>query len=345
MFKQKPITQSIDTVSIQEVIEWIESGLIKYRTHNQPRVKLFKTYIVDNINSHFLFIPPVVINRSGEPQSEYTVIDGNVRIKALSQLKALIKEKEESEDIEDMIIGHKLRQFFEYGVISVQWFDSLSTETINQLYIDFNTKGKKVSLSKLIAYDSRNEINHITNEILNHNLELQIAGIEMEKRSVVKPRNSNLLSLSQLRRLITIFLTHVPTLTVPKGPIKTSLNKEENIELVSEWFYSLFELHEPATIGDYKQTILSSFPLLTAMAYYSIKDTEHLTFEEKQQVMCKRMQALHSLNFKTEHPIWNQFEGTINHKTNLIILRGTTTNILSLASWLEHVTKKEVRLM
>jgi hypothetical protein len=75
-----------------------------------------------------------------------------------------------------------------------------------------------VSLSKRIAYDTRNEINRITNDILRDNGFLREAGVELEKRAVMRPTNQNLLSLSQL-------------------------HSEENSELITGWFRELFALH------------------------------------------------------------------------------------------------------
>jgi hypothetical protein len=273
------------------------------------------------------------------------VIDGNVRVKAFYQLPQLIKEKEASLEFSDICKAEKLKAFIENGSIAVQLFEGLPEDTINQLYIDFNTKGKKVALSKLISYDSRNEINQITNAVLNQNLDLQIAGVEMEKSAVIKPKNPNLLSLSQLRKLIATFLKSDLVSSVPKGVIASNLEKEEKVELIVHWFHYLFELHQPESIGDYKQTILSSFPLLNSIAYYSIKGTEDMNFDEKMMEMERRMKAIQSVDFSIHNPIWETFDGRVHTKEEVVLLQNSSKTIYQIADWLKQQAGEEVGWM
>ncbi|GAE27610.1 hypothetical protein JCM9140_3763 [Halalkalibacter wakoensis JCM 9140] len=348
MQKHKQIKQNMLVMNIKDLIELVETKQLQYREPNQYRVRLFKKYIENNIEGN-IYIPPLIVNSSIQSSllndPVLTVIDGSVRIKAICQLRQLVKEKLSSEEVEEIWIGEKIRDFIDEGYVSIQSFEGLSTDTVNQLYIDFNTKGKKVALSKLISYDSRSEINRITNDVLEQNENLQRAGVEMEKRAVIKPVNENLLSLSQLRKLIAVFIKEDLLIKIPKGPIDSNLTKDEHVELVTRWFDSLFKLEDPYTIGMYNKNILSSFPLLHALAYYAIKDTSQMTFSEKMNEIETRMSALSIIDFSTTNPIWSTFNSRKSVKDDFTILENSQKNIQNLATWLETQSRKGVNFM
>jgi DNA sulfur modification protein DndB len=180
----------------------IKSGQVSLREINKLQVRAIKRYILENANSERIYFPPIVADvkegslAKGKP-NEMTIIDGTQRLKALCQIEELGYRAIKSEKEEDIKKGYKLLHFLEVSRIAVLLFESLSIDEADQLYIDLNTKGKKVALSKRIAFDSRNELNRITNKVLLTNKQLKTAGVEEEKRAVVRPNNKKLLSLSQ----------------------------------------------------------------------------------------------------------------------------------------------------
>ncbi|KGA96734.1 hypothetical protein AJ85_14190 [Alkalihalobacillus alcalophilus ATCC 27647 = CGMCC 1.3604] len=344
------IKQSIEVMPIRELLELMDKEQLHSRNINQNRVRLFKTYIEENLE-HQLFIPPLVLNKTSMDSlfndSVYELIDGNVRLKAFQQLNQKVALLSQSENENDIQLSERLGEFLQTGIISVQIFENLEKEVVHQLYIDFNTKGKKVVLNKLIEYDKRDDLNNITNILLSKDEGLQRAGIETEKRALIKPTNKNFLSLSQLRKIIAIFVTNEPSFERQKSfklddPYLTS---DDYVELVSSWFHLLFEVENPETIGNYEHTIFSSFPLLQALAYYSTKDTESMNFEQKLSVIQERMEIIHQIDFSIQNPLWESFDHRKGTRGGYTILYNSLKNILKINNWLERLSRKEVGAM
>lgn len=328
----KQAVQTVEVFPIKNLINMVKEQQILIRKPYQHRIKSFRDYIENNILGD-IFIPPLVMNM--DEYGNFQVIDGSVRIQALVQLERRVLEKENSPDLNEYREGVSLRHFLSNGYLSVQIFKELEKDDINQLYIDFNSKAKKVSISKLISYDSRNKVNVLTNNLLEGFSDLEKAGVEKEKRAIMKPSNKNLLSLMQLKKLVATFLKNDLISTIPKIQVINQYSEEENIELIRTWFNCLFEIMDPVTIGNYTESMLSSFPLLNAMAYYAVKDTHTLDFKQKKIHILKKMKAIQHLNYKHENNIWKEFEGR-KAKYDYIVLKNSKTNIIEIVKWLEQ---------
>ncbi len=328
----KQAVQKVEIFPIKDLINMVKEQQIFIRKPYQHRIKSFRDYVERNILGD-IFIPPLVMNM--DEYGNFQVIDGSVRIQALVQLERRAIEKENSPDLNEFTEAVRLKHFLSNGYLSIQIFKGLEEDDINQLYIDFNSKAKKVSVSKLISYDSRNKVNVLTNNLLEGFPNLEKAGVEKEKRAIMKPSNKNLLSLMQLKKLVATFLKNDLISTVPKIQVINQYSEEENIELIRTWFNCLFEIMNPLIIGDYTKSMLSSFPLLNAMAYYAVKDTHTLDFEQKKNHILRKMKAIQHLNYKHENNIWQEFEGRMT-KYNYIVLENSKTNILEVVSWLDQ---------
>ncbi|ALP38133.1 hypothetical protein ASL14_20085 [Paenibacillus sp. IHB B 3084] len=341
--------QSIELFKVKDLLRYVAENKVIFFDVSQTRIRTIRNYIVDNILNNEIYLPPLVIARNSEVVKEnntlsdrITIIDGNGRLLALSQISTVIDQKQKSLDPKELDQSESLRVFVNESSVALQIYEGLDHEEIMQAYVDFNTKGKKVALSKLIAYDSRNEINRISNDVLEQNTDLVKAKVERELKSLIKPNNKSFLNLSQLRKLIAIFLTSELKSELPKGNIKNKLNYEENIELINLWFEFLFKLHPPDTIGNYHKTMLASFPLLQALAYYAILGTKHMNFESKLKTVQERMSKLDVINFSPDQEQWELFKGIRRGKENYYYLSGNKDDILKIERWLTKITRREV---
>lgn len=221
-------------------------------------------------------------------------------------------------------------------VISVQVFEGVSSTEADQMYIDFNTKGKKVSLSKRIAYDSRNAINQATKQVLQANEKLREAGVEQEKIAVVRPKNKNLLSLSQLRQLVALFIDGGTVSSKLAQDRVLTRETEETIELINFWFEELFKLHPVETIGNYDISIFASFPLLYAVGSYAIEGTEEIEETELKTQIKRRMEKLRSIDWSRDNPVWREFDGSERGKEKYFYLKNDKKNIKAITNWLSR---------
>ncbi|WP_157273160.1 DNA sulfur modification protein DndB [Neobacillus bataviensis] len=329
--------QAMVTYTIQELTTLIQNGQVKLREVNKLHVRAIKKYILENVLTEQIYFPPLVAaaERLGEDKPlELMIIDGNQRLKAFCQIEEMGSREVKSDNEEHMKIGYKLLQFLQKTEVAVQIFEGLAKEEADQLFIDLNTKGKKVALSKRIAFDSRKELNKITNTILKNNKQLKIAGVEIEKRAIVRPTNKKLLSLSQLRQIVAIFLTGRMIHRVVDDYYEANLAANDYIKLITVWFNELFQQYPPDRMGDFEESMLANFPLLLSVAYYVNKGMEKQSFEERQQEMFHRMERLRQVDWKRDNPVWKNYKGVI--RSGYYFLSNDKKNIEKLVALLEQ---------
>lgn len=331
--------QAIVNYKVKELLQMKADDCLKLRETNKVHVRMIRRYIFDNILTKNIYLPPIVAMieegslEDGKPK-KLTIIDGTQRMKALSELESVVTRTTNSDDEEEVKKGFNLHFALDDVEVAVQVFEGLSKNEADQLYIDLNTKGKKVSLSKRIAYDSRNEINQATNEVLASNHLLMEAGVEQEKNAVMRPKNKNLLSLSQLRQLVALFITGKTITSNQSLDLVQLLQTEENIDIINTWFEELFVLHPVKTIGNYEVSMLASFPLLTSIATYAIEGIEDLSFAEKKQVVVQRMRNLKQIDWTRDQPIWREFDGSKRGREKYFYLNNNKKNINAIVAWL-----------
>lgn len=331
--------QTIITYRLEEILQMLSEGRLVLRETNTTQVRMIRKYLFENIETDQIYLPPIVAKLEegsldeGRP-TKLSIIDGTQRIKALSQLEAVVMKSIVSDDENELKKGFTMHYALPKIELAVQIFEGLTMDETNQMYIDLNTKGKKVALSKRIAYDSRNSINLMTNQLLQTNELLREAGVEQEKHAVMRPKNKKLLSLSQLRALVALFSIGRPVKSQATLDTIHSNQMEGSVELINTWFDELFKLHPISTIGNYDVSMLASFPLLTAIATYVLEGLEDVTFVEKKQVIVRRMERLQVVDWTRKNLIWRQFNGSERGKDKYFYLHDDKKNIAALVSWL-----------
>jgi DNA sulfur modification protein DndB len=327
--------QTMIVIPIPELVRMMDEKRIEIRNVNQLQVRSIKKYMEEAFSKKQVYFPPLIAHTNQQEADLKTLkirmIDGSKRAVALTQLyKTNKKMLQNSEDHKERI---KLDIILSETAIGVQLFSGLTKEEQDQLYIDFNTKGKKVALSKLIEYDSRNAVNQIANQVLQQNPLLRLAGIETEKRAVIRPANKKFLSLSQLRQLVVLFITGKIYMKSPEFDVKLNLQPEEYVELINDWLNELFLLYPHENIGNYEKTILASFPMILAIAYYVNEGMVRSTFAARKQVMKRRMEALRTVNWNVHNREWQQFHGQFRGSQRLYFFNHDKETLLSIVQW------------
>lgn len=328
--------QSIHSYSIGALEKMYMEGRLKFREINNPQVRQIRRYILDNALDERIYFPPVVAyKKEGDKSGTLHIIDGNQRIRAFTQLYEYSFDRLGIDDKKEEESARKVLDYIGNTEIAVQVFEGLTEKEANQLFVDFNTKGKKVALSKRIAFDSRSQINQITNKVLQQNTILRVAGIEMEKRAVIRPANKNFLSLSQLRQVVTVFLTGKMAVDQDKS-IELSMDMDQYLELIRTWFIELFELYPAESIGNYEDSMLASFPLLMAVVLYALSGVDGMDFEERKTTVVTRMKRLKEVNWSRGNPVWTEFEGSVRGTYKYFYLDNNKKNIDKMTEWLKQ---------
>lgn len=332
--------QTIINYPVRELVTMLAEGRLRIRDKDVLQIRKIRAYIFDNVLTDQIYLPPLVAYleegtlADGKP-AKLTIIDGTQRIVALSQTTNSIVHRVNSEIEQERRQGLKLLQSLSHTEMAVQVFEGLTANEADQLFIDLNTKGKKVPLSKRIAFDSRNDINRITNEILVDNILLREVGVEEEKRAVIRPKNRNFVSLSQLRQIVGLFITGKTISSSLEQENLFTLNSEENIELINLWFAELFKLHPIDSISNYEKCMLASYPLLYSIANYAVHGMKEMGFEEKKEELLLRMRKLKFIDWSPSNKVWKQFKGSERGSRRLYFLNQDKANMAAIVSWLQ----------
>lgn len=340
IFKKR---QMFITYPIQQLIEMHKNGRLELRETNQLQVRKIKKYLMSNAASKEIYFPPMVAaikaaDYEGQKQkpAEIRLADGSHRMKAFIQLEDQIFNCLKSSNDDEIRNAYHLQYMLESTEIAVQLIEGLTKEEEDQLYIDLNTKGKEVALSKRIEYDSRNSLNQITNSLLKTNAKLRRAGVETEKRAIIRPANKKLVSLSQLRLIAGTFISGRVITRPELGNTNQTLNEQEYIELINLWFDKLFASYPPERIGNYQESMLAGFPLLLSMAVYASKGLAAEPFSNRKSEMDRRMNVLANVDWSRQNPVWRQFDGSIKGPDKYFYLANHKKNIELLVHWLEQ---------
>ncbi|MBG9587081.1 DNA sulfur modification protein DndB [Cytobacillus firmus] len=330
--------QTFIALPVSELVKMHKEKMLILRDTNQLQVRRIKKYIFSNAAGGEIYMPPLVAAAEegmlgGQPPGGLRIVDGSHRMRAILQLEDQIFMSMKSEKDDEIRNAYHLQYLLEKTEISIQVLEGLSIDEENQLFIDLNTKGKQVALSKRIAYDSRDRLNGMTNRILQSNAKLIEAGVETEKRAIIRPANKKFLSLSQLRLLVATFLAGKLLNRSDEWKENAGGEDEAYMDVVNSWFDKLFSFKSPKRIGNYHETMLASFPLIQAISLYAMKDWGNQSLSVKNQSLIERMDSLKEVNWSSTNPEWRRFDG--NARGEFFYLDKSKKNIEAIVYWLE----------
>lgn len=321
----------LTTYSVAQLVELYEQKRLILRKTEIRQVREIRNYIIEQFGDGNIFFPPIVASKNGDV---IYVIDGSSRLRAIFDLLDYIPKLELSKDERELTVGIQLQLGLLDVTLAIQLYDNLDEQTRNQVYLDQNTKGKKVALSKRIAYDSRNAINIVTNEILQQHTELLLAGVEQEKVSLNRPTNKKFLSLSQLRLLVSLFITGKEQIQMVRMKNIDEAYIEGRLPLIMAWLDELFALEPAQNIGNYEMSMLANFTVVRALAYYALVGEKQVEQEQKEPHIRQRMQALKHISWESRQALWEQFDGTYRGKQPLYYISKDKQTLAALINWL-----------
>lgn len=326
--------------SLEELLHMIQLNHLKIRDTNASHVNKIRKYVVDNFMTESIYFPPIVacVEESEtihkEKPMRLTVIDGSSRVKALTDFDQMILKLISDDDEKIQRKGFFLKYRLKEMKIAVQIFEGLSEEEMNQLYIDLNSKGKKVALSKRISHDSRDAINVATNKLMASHQGLSLAGIEVERASVIRPNNKKFLSLAQLRSIVILFLTGTTSVRTINLDNYGQREFDEVFDLLCIWFDELFTLHPAETIGNYHQTMLASFVMIYAIVHYVNFGLNDVPIKKRELILRERMKTLQTIDWRRDQELWQQFEGDFKGKDGYYYVNQNKGTVSAIVEWL-----------
>jgi DNA sulfur modification protein DndB len=231
--------------------------------------------------------------------SKLVVIDGQHRIKAMEKYVEKSKDKKNAE------------AFLE-NVVTVQVYFGLGEADERKLFADINSNSKRVSMSLITQYDSRDIMNLLIQEIYRSSNALRLAEIELNKSKVIRPTNKAFSTGARLKYFISYLLFG------KKSPSKKDeqILKAQYDEIISflNKFFTVFFNTIPGTPGDVLKYVLGHEPIQNAIAIYLnqaliIQDNEAIGWIDDWET---EVEQLDSIDWSIKNNEWNGWFITVN---------------------------------
>ncbi|MEH7384580.1 DNA sulfur modification protein DndB [Bacillus sp. JJ1521] len=255
-------------ITVREVLEIYKIENSVNRDINYSRLNPLAKYI-DSYDSEIgIFLPSLVFSFPGDPNKYYDtfkkelsipmggklkVIDGQHRIKGLEHLLKIIKEPERKEYILN-------------SSLTAQIYFGLSEKDEKNVFVDINSNAKRVSMSLITKYDTREITRVLVRDLYTACNALENAGVEFNKSRIVRPTSTTFFTSARLRNFISALLF---------GKVKTSKKDEQIIKskyddilsFLDKFFTILFDTL-PSIPGDVRRYTLGHEALQMAIAFY-----------------------------------------------------------------------------
>jgi len=303
--KEKGILSS--QMKIGDILELYKIDKNTNRDISYGRIPKIVKYLENQGNEMGIFFPALVFSFRGNPINYYSkdfelelpfekkliVMDGQHRIKAIERFL---------ENTNDIDKKTKMLNSF----LTVQIYFGLQIDDEKNLFADINSNVKKVSMSLITKFDTRDALNVLVTELYNVCDALQIAKIEFNKSRLARPANDYFSTSSRLKEFISI------TLFGKKSPNKKdianlAIQYDDIIVFLDKLFSELFR-NLPPYPGNVLDNILGHYATQHALGYYLhdaiiTDDTKIdwiINWEEE-------IETLSDISWKVNNPLWKKF--------------------------------------
>ncbi|WP_191567309.1 DNA sulfur modification protein DndB [Metabacillus idriensis] len=255
-------------ISVRDVLNVYKIDNSVNRDINYSRLNPLSKYIDSYDTEIGIFLPSLVFAFPEDPSTCYDkqkkelnipvnvklkVIDGQHRIKGLEHLLKNISESERKNRLLD-------------STLTAQIYFGLKDEDEKNVFVDINSNAKRVSMSLITKYDTREIMRVLVRDLYNTCTILETIGVEFNKSRIVKPNSTMFFTSARLKSFINALLF---------GKAKTSKKDEEIIKnryddiliFLDKFFIVLFEAL-PSVPGDVKKYTLGHEALQMAIALY-----------------------------------------------------------------------------
>ncbi|WP_342496790.1 DNA sulfur modification protein DndB [Bacillus sp. FSL K6-3149] len=313
--KEKGILSS--QMKLKDVLKLYKIDKEINRDISYGRIPKIVKYLENQDNELGIYFPALVFSFRGNPVNYYSkdfelklpcdkkliVIDGQHRIKAVERFLEEIKDLNQKEKILN-------------SLLTVQIYFGLQTIDEKNLFADINSNVKKVSMSLITKFDTRDVLNVLVTELFQVCDALQTAKIEFNKNRLARPVNDYFSTSSRLKEFISLILFG-----------KKSPNKKETITLTQQYddiivfldklFSELF-INLPSNPGNVLKSILGHYATQQAIGYYihdkiiieGIKIEWITNWEEE-------IEFLSLISWEITNPLWRKFLVTTRKNTSL----------------------------
>lgn len=255
-------------ISVRDILQVYEIDDSVNRDINYARKKPISKYI-DSFDSEIgIFLPSLVFSFYVDPTKYYNrenkelriptglklkVLDGQHRIKGLEYLLRSMNDKERKEKILD-------------STMTAQIYFGLSKNDERNLFADINSNARRVSMSLITKYDTRDITKVLIRDLYNSCTALQIAGVEFNKSRIVRPASTLFCTSARLKVFISCLL--FGKINISKKNEQLIKDKYDEILVFLDKFFTVLFDVLPSNPGDVTKYMLGHEALQNAIALY-----------------------------------------------------------------------------
>lgn len=224
--------------------------------------------------------------------TKLVVIDGQHRLKSLEQYMSKADFKG---DRKEAILN---------SVLTLQLYFGLSKKDEKSLFADINSNSKRVSMSLITSYDTRDVMNIMIKELYNISKPLQTIKIEFNKSRLVRPNNTYFSTSVRLKKFVAILLFGKKNINMKEE----KLIKDHYDDILSflERFFQMFIEALPSEPGNVLEYVLGHEPLQNAIAKHLNKK---IIIESSNKIAWiinwdEEVSNLRKINWSVKNPVW-----------------------------------------
>lgn len=262
-----------------------------------------------------IFLPALVFSFRGNPIAKYNratntlelehddkliVIDGQHRIKAMEKYIEKIKLNE-----------NEYKKFIG-NFLTAQIYFGLSEEDERKLFSDINSNARRVSMSLVTQYDSRDIMNLLVQELHRTTSILKVVQIELNKSKILRPANQSFSTGARFKTFISYLLYGKKT---PSRKDEQLIKSQyDEISSFLSKFFTVFFSVLPEVPGDVLKYVLGHEPIQNALALYLnatiiSNENEVIVWKEDWETEIEQLEAI---DWSVKNPEWNRWAITVN---------------------------------
>ncbi|MCM3068517.1 DGQHR domain-containing protein [Priestia flexa] len=299
-------------ISARDIFNIYEVDKAVNRDISYNRLKPLSAYI-DSFDSPIgIFLPALVFSFKGDLSELYDkdakqltipnsiklkVLDGQHRIKALEDLVS----KTEDPYRKEILLN---------STLTAQIYFNLVEQDERNLFADINSNAKRISMSLITKFDTRDIFRVLIRDIYHTSKPLQNAGVEFNKSRIVRPTSTLFFTAARLRAFIMKLLFGRITNLSKKNEKILEKNYDDILVFLEKFFNVFFDVL-PKTPGDVKSHVLGHEGIQNSIALY-LNELIFLESSGKDDIQWidnweDELEKFRFLNWKVTNPLWQPY--------------------------------------
>lgn len=255
-------------IAVRDLLEVYTIDNDVNRDINYARLKHISRY-VDSYDSPIgVFLPSLVFSFKDDVANYYDVSKKELRIPAGVKMK-VIDGQHRIKGLEYFLnVNTDLdkREAVLNSTLTAQIYFGLNEKNQKDVFVDMNSNSKRVSMSLVTKYDTRDIMRILVRDLYDSSYALQNAGVEFNKSRIVRPTNELFFTSAHLKNFIALLL--FGTINISRKNEKLTKDKYDDILMFLDKFFTLLFDVLPPVPGDVRKYALGHEALQNAIALF-----------------------------------------------------------------------------